>query len=411
MLRRSSSGLRSLTLRPPSRMSPEVMSIIRLTIRIAVVLPQPDGPTSTQISPAGTFERQAVDRGLGAARIALRHIAKLQWLRGGTLWLVPHGAILPARGGHSYPGGPPRLGVGGVLERVVERRELARDRSARRMSQSANQAFLGSSGPCRYVPMTPSRRTPSAPEAPVLPWPLSTRPSGCSPAPRCVWPAWFSKPARTRRAGGASSPSSSSTSIATLPIRRGPSERIVSQVDEPEPRDHLVGERVAVAEQLVAAADAEHERAAVGGGVQRLALGLDEVQRAQALVAVLAAAEVEEVVRVGVDALAEPGGGDAEADPAPGAAPLEHEQVAAVGVDVHDGRDRARRRAGWRSARGAAQPRNITTLVPTCSSVSAMIRPGSDRQAGGAALGLDLLDRDAIEVQDVVAGAAPAAGA
>ena len=64
-------------------------------------------------------------------------------------------------------------------------------------------------------------------------------------------------------------------------------------------------ERVAVAEQLVAAADAEHERAAVGGGVQRLALGLDEVQRAEALVAVLAAAEVEEVVRVGVDGLAE----------------------------------------------------------------------------------------------------------
>ena len=27
---------------------------MRLTIRIAVVLPQPDGPTSTHISPAGT---------------------------------------------------------------------------------------------------------------------------------------------------------------------------------------------------------------------------------------------------------------------------------------------------------------------------------------------------------------------
>ena len=35
-------------------MSPSVMSIIRLTIRMAVVLPQPEGPTSTQISPAGT---------------------------------------------------------------------------------------------------------------------------------------------------------------------------------------------------------------------------------------------------------------------------------------------------------------------------------------------------------------------
>ena len=31
-----------------------MMSIMRLTIRIAVVLPQPDGPTRTQISPAGT---------------------------------------------------------------------------------------------------------------------------------------------------------------------------------------------------------------------------------------------------------------------------------------------------------------------------------------------------------------------
>src|SRR5436190_15328267 len=35
-------------------MSPSVISIIRLTIRIAVVLPQPEGPTRTQISPAGT---------------------------------------------------------------------------------------------------------------------------------------------------------------------------------------------------------------------------------------------------------------------------------------------------------------------------------------------------------------------
>ena len=56
-----------------------------------------------------------------------------------------------------------------------------------------------------------------------------------------------------------------------------------------------------MAEQLEAAADAEDERPARGRGVQRVALGLDEVVRAQALVAVLAAAEVEEVVRVGVD--------------------------------------------------------------------------------------------------------------
>ena len=39
---------------PSMVMSPSVMSIRRLTIFIAVVLPPPDGPTSTQISPAGT---------------------------------------------------------------------------------------------------------------------------------------------------------------------------------------------------------------------------------------------------------------------------------------------------------------------------------------------------------------------
>ena len=36
------------------RMSPSVISTVRLTIRIAVVFPQPDGPTRTQISPAAT---------------------------------------------------------------------------------------------------------------------------------------------------------------------------------------------------------------------------------------------------------------------------------------------------------------------------------------------------------------------
>ena len=44
-------------------MSPSVMSIMRLTIRIAVVLPHPDGPTSTQISPAGTFSDSASTAG------------------------------------------------------------------------------------------------------------------------------------------------------------------------------------------------------------------------------------------------------------------------------------------------------------------------------------------------------------
>ena len=42
-------------------MRPPVGSISRLIIRSVVVLPQPDGPTSTQISPVGDVEAQLVD--------------------------------------------------------------------------------------------------------------------------------------------------------------------------------------------------------------------------------------------------------------------------------------------------------------------------------------------------------------
>ena len=59
-----------------------------------------------------------------------------------------------------------------------------------------------------------------------------------------------------------------------------------------------------LAEQLDAAADAQHDGPARGGRVQRVALARDEVLGAQELVAVLAAAQVEEVVGVGVDAVA-----------------------------------------------------------------------------------------------------------
>src|SRR4051794_25676762 len=47
-------------------MSPSLISIMRLTIRMAVVLPQPDGPTSTQISPAGTSSERSSTAGFGA---------------------------------------------------------------------------------------------------------------------------------------------------------------------------------------------------------------------------------------------------------------------------------------------------------------------------------------------------------
>jgi len=48
-----------MTLAPSSRISPSVSSIMRFTSRIAVVLPQPEGPTSTQISPAGTVSERS----------------------------------------------------------------------------------------------------------------------------------------------------------------------------------------------------------------------------------------------------------------------------------------------------------------------------------------------------------------
>ena len=75
------------------------------------------------------------------------------------------------------------------------------------------------------------------------------------------------------------------------------------------------------------------------------------------LLAVLAAAEVEEVVGVGVDRLAQPGGGQLEAEPAPGAPPLQHQHVAAVGVDVHQ--VRIERADAQRLLRHAASPPSI----------------------------------------------------
>ena len=45
--------------RPSSRMRPSVGSTSRLTIRSVVVFPQPLGPTSTTVLPAGTSRSSA----------------------------------------------------------------------------------------------------------------------------------------------------------------------------------------------------------------------------------------------------------------------------------------------------------------------------------------------------------------
>ena len=93
--------------------------------------------------------------------------------------------------------------------------------------------------------------------------------------------------------------------------------------------------------------------------MQRVALDLRQVERAQALVAILAAADVVEVGAVRVELVAQAAGLELEADPAPAAAPLEQQQVAAIGVDVHQvGVQRA-------DAQRVAQARSNTTSLPT----------------------------------------------
>jgi len=107
------------------------------------------------------------------------------------------------------------------------------------------------------------------------------------------------------------------------------------QLGETQPRDPLLAEPVTVSEELVAAAYGEHDGAVLDGRREGRPLGLDHVGGDEHLVAVLAAPDVDQVVRLGVEPLPEPGGGVGEPDPAPLAAPPQEQDVAAVGVDVH----------------------------------------------------------------------------
>ena len=98
------------------------------------------------------------------------------------------------------------------------------------------------------------------------------------------------------------------------------------------------------------------------------------------LVAVLAAAHVEEVVRVRVERLAEARGGVLEAEPAPLAARAQHGDVAAVGVDVHQ----------LRIERQDPQRRHRTTVLPMWSSVSGIVAAADRLEPRGARLRLEL---------------------
>src|SRR5262245_59371243 len=84
---------------------------------------------------------------------------------------------------------------------------------------------------------------------------------------------------------------------------------------------------------MVAAPHGEHGRAALDGGVDGLCLR-GEVGRDERLLAVLAAADVEEVARVGVEAISHRDRLDLKLVLAPGGPAREHGDVAAVRVDV-----------------------------------------------------------------------------
>ena len=152
-------------------------------------------------------------------------------------------------------------------------------------------------------------------------------------------PAWFSKPASVRGAPGSSSRLEQHVADHP-PLARDRLER-----QEADARHVLAVEAaVAAAEQLVAAAHGEERGATAEHGLlQRLRLR-GEVLGHEQLLAVLAAADVVEVVRAGDDRVVHAERGHVELVPAPGRAAREHGDVAAVGIDVEVVRDRGGRR-------------------------------------------------------------------
>src|SRR3954469_15409199 len=339
MSRRRAAGARSRTDLPPSRMSPSVMSIMRLTIRMAVVLPHPDGPTRAAMSPSGAPRETASTAGSVAPAYRLVAARNSRGSAGvaddPSDWAVSdavtedpwagEGASLSAS---TQTGRSASLRVRRVLQRVVER-------FGPRAGAPGDEP-VGEPGVLRQQRAVQVR----ADDA-VAHDALEARLPGVAVAAQDL--AQRALPGTEVRAAAVVLEARQHTGSAVeLHLDGDVADEAVRvhadgpEIDEPEPGDLLVAELVGVAEELEPAADAEDQPAAVGRGVQRVALGRDEVVRAQRLVTILTAAEVEEVVGGRVDRVAEPGGRDLEADPAPLAAALQHEQVAAVGVDVHE---------------------------------------------------------------------------
>ena len=192
-----------------------------------------------------------------------------------------------ARPGRRHP-------VGLVLELVGERRELDRARrlacsSASASSRSANQGLRGQERPVEVGAVDAARaRALEARAAVVAEARDHARRAASRPGRGSSGRAWFSNPASRSPA--------QAQSIRTSPIiRRSPATRLRA-ASSPTPGSSAPrAVAVGAAEQLVAAADAEERRRPRAAASASAAALRGEVGGDELLVAVLAAADVEEV--------------------------------------------------------------------------------------------------------------------
>ena len=107
------------------------------------------------------------------------------------------------------------------------------------------------------------------PLRPSLPWPWSTRPRGCCPSPQARAPAVVLEAGEHTAAAAAAGRRQRDLDrdVADQP---GPVLANGAHVEQANPRNLMPAEQVGVTEQLVAAADPEHDRAARGGRMQGL---------------------------------------------------------------------------------------------------------------------------------------------
>ncbi len=238
-----------------------------------------------------------LDTAFGFAIVACLVAAAASLLRGGRYAHDEQPAAQTAGGGAG-------AGVGGVLERVVERLELGPGAVA--ALQRERDQVVGQPGVLRQ-----QRAVQVGADQVVAAHALE--------AVAAVVAVALQHPAERLGAGA-------EVGAAAVVLEAGEDPRAAAEVDldrdvadqprarlahglqlgEPEARQLLLAELVAVAEQLVAAADGEQGGAVVDRRRERLALAGDQVGGDHALVAVLAAADVDEVVGGGVDRLADP---------------------------------------------------------------------------------------------------------